>query len=514
MKNKNGYPIVFTSSATEMSDFRDDPFRAFMGGFPQFFTVIQGYPPIKHDERGAKFAPYGLRKIQAILLKNGFKDEDMIAVHPKYIKKVVGTDTKIIAISAMDPLALAYVDLTYSGFLGMGEATNALEFRKMCFKIKSLKNRHIKLIVGGAGTWQIANNKAMNYLGVDHVIMGESEMGVADTFRKIGKNEQLPPVIKFTSPTEESIIPIQHGVIHGGVELSRGCGRNCQFCSPTMRNRRDIPVDQVLNEVEVNVRAGNRMITLISEDILIYGCKSPKFIPNEDAICNLAKGIAKFGEIKYIQPVHISLACVSAAPTIIPKLTEIFWDKSINQIKGRYRIHKRQIMSAETGIETGSPRIMEKYMRGKCLPFTPKEWPDIVLQSMGILNDNDWLPLASFLLDMPEETEDDTLKTIELVDDLKGYEVFLMPVLFVPLGDCILRNERKADWSKVTDASRELFLRCWENNVYTYKDDYIKGIYKTIIRLLAGGIYLYYYRWREQRKSYKRLIKYISGLTA
>ena len=170
-------------------------------------------------------------------------------------------------------------------------------------------------------------------------------------------------------------------------------------------------------------------------------------------------------------------------------------------------------MSAETGIESGSPRIIEKYMKGKPLPFTPKEWPEIVIQSMGILNDNDWLPLASFLLDMPGETEDDTLKTIELVDELRHYNVFLIPVLFVPLGECILRNERKADWNAISDASKELFIRCWQNNAETYREDYLKGFRRYIVSFMVGGLYYGYYIWKNARKEYSRFLKNIAGIS-
>jgi len=496
-----------------MSDFKEDPFVAFTAGFPKFFTMWNGYPPVEHDERGAKYAPYGMRKVQAILLENGFSEEDIITTHPKYLKRYIGSNTKIIAISAMDPLALAYVDLTYSSFIGMGEPTNALEFRKMLLKQKCLKKYRPKIVIGGAGAWQVANKKAMDYLGIDHIILGEAELIIAEIFSKLIRNEKVPPIIKSNSPNKQAIVPIKHPVIHGGVELSRGCGRNCQFCTPTMRKRRDIPLEHIIKEVDVNIHGGNRMITLITEDLLLYGCKSPKFIPNEEKVCELCREIAQFKSIRFIQPVHISLAAVNAAPKLIPKLTEIFWDHSINQIRGRYHIHGRQIMSAETGIETGSPRILSKYMRGKCLPFTPKEWPEIVIQALGILNDNDWLPLASFLLDMPGETEDDTLRTIELVDDLRKFDIFLMPILFVPLKDCILKNERKANWNTISKTSRELFLRCWEYNSEVYKEDYLKGVMKYFLRFSAAGLYLTYFRWRHVKKDSKRLIMKMTGLS-
>jgi len=154
-------------------------------------------------------------------------------------------------------------------------------------------------------------------------------------------------------------------------------------------------------------------------------------------------------------------------------------------------------------------------MRGKPLPFMCKEWPEIVVQACGILNDNDWIPLTSFLLDMPGETEDDTMKTIELVDEMRHYNVFLMPVLFVPLGDCVLRNARKADWSKVSEASYELFIRCWEYNVEQYKQDFLKGSMKLVMPFVSGLLYWGYYRWRRDvanRSLFNRLLNTVSGL--
>ena len=87
-----------------------------------------------------------------------------------------------------------------------------------------------------------------------------------------------------------------------------------------------------------------------------------------------------------------------------------------------------------------------------------------------------------------------------------------MPVLFVPLGDCILQNERKPNWDAISDVSKELFLRCWENNVYTYKGDYLKGFRKYIVSLFTGSLYFLYYHWKHEKRLYGRLLKRISGI--
>jgi radical SAM superfamily enzyme YgiQ (UPF0313 family) len=59
-------------------------------------------------------------------------------------------------------------------------------------------------------------------------------------------------------------IPVIRRAVAGGgtVEITRGCGRGCQFCSPDLLAFRSIPKDRILQEVEVLVRNGQRGICL------------------------------------------------------------------------------------------------------------------------------------------------------------------------------------------------------------------------------------------------------------
>jgi len=43
---------------------------------------------------------------------------------------------------------------------------------------------------------------------------------------------------------------------------------------------------------------------------------------------------------------------------------------------------------------------MEKYMRGKALPYDVKDWHDIVVQGTGIFNDNGWRPMGTIIMMM------------------------------------------------------------------------------------------------------------------
>jgi len=507
---QRGSNIVLTASAAEMSDFNKNPFIAFTGGFPtgflpSFFLKKYWYPPIESDRRGiAKYAPYGLRKIEASLIENGFDDSDVAVVHPNDLDRFVGSKTRVVGISTMDPLGMGFVSSTYSSLLGIEEPINAMEFRKLMQR-RCLRKYKPKIIIGGAGSWQLERLKLTEALGVDCVIIGEGEEVAPEIFSKAVRGEALPRVVYAKSPNYEKIPSIKRASIYGCVEISRGCERNCQFCTPTTRHRISFPLDKIMKEVEINAEGGSNMILLNTEDALLYGAEEGSFIPNRKAVLNLFKKVSSYPEVKIIQPAHISLASVVADTGLIGDLSEILashtWAKH----------HGKPIITAETGVESGSPRIIQKYMAGKALPFKPKEWNAIVPQAFGILNDNNWYPLATLIVGLPEETEDDVIMTIELVEDLYEYRAFFVPLLFVPLEDCILRNERGANLSSLSRAQWELISLCWEYNIDFWRS-FNKGLHKFFFQFIAGLFYLSYYKWKVQGKFLRRLIMKIAGI--
>ncbi|MCP8322023.1 MAG: radical SAM protein, partial [archaeon] len=118
---------MLTASATEMSDFKNNSFIAFVGGFakgpiPLWFLRKKLYPPVKRNNDGrAKYAPYGLRKVEALLLENGFDESEVAVVHPLDLDAFIGPETKAVGVSSMDPMGMGYVSKTYSSLVGGGE---------------------------------------------------------------------------------------------------------------------------------------------------------------------------------------------------------------------------------------------------------------------------------------------------------------------------------------------------------------------------------------------------------
>jgi len=180
----------------------------------------------------------------------------------------------------------------------------------------------------------------------------------------------------------------------------------------------------------------------------------------------------------------MSLAPAVCNPDMVKEVAEIL-------INHNWYYHgKKPIVTSETGIETGSVRLMKKYMAGKMLPYKPEQWKEIVSQAFGILNDNDWYPLATLIIGLPEENEDDVAETLELMDDLKGYNAFYVPLLFVPLENCLLMNKRGAELDSLSKIRWEFLTRCWEYNIRIWGDTFLEHrihnpvLYKIVKRLL------------------------------
>jgi len=491
-----------------MNLFKNNPFMAFSASFPTTmvpFNVMQSFlrsPPENHPAGRAVFAPYGLRKLEAILINHGFKESDIAVVHPSKLDKFVGNNTKVVGISSMDPLGIAYVSLTYSELIGFGsEPSTRFEFRKL-FNKKCLKTKKAKIIFGGAGAWQLENEKIRKMFGIDCVFLGEAEKVAPEVFSKAVNRENLPPIVYGEETETEEIPSIRHASIHGCVEISRGCNRNCQFCAPTTRKRRFIPMSRVLEEVQVNVREGNGMIIFCTEDFFLYNSEQ-NFIPKRKAVVELCRKVADCPGVQHIQPAHMSLAPVVVDPKMVEEVAEILLQKSWGTLDGR------PFFTSETGIETGSKRMIRKYMAGKPLPFKPEDWPRIVTQAFGILNDNFGYPLATWIVGLPGENEEDILASIELVEDLKGTKGFFVPLFFVPLGESTLKTAKGVDSKALTELHWEFFAECWKYNLNVWRKPWaLRGVRSLLSRILvpmvAGFMYLLYYKHRPSAKFFKK----------
>jgi radical SAM superfamily enzyme YgiQ (UPF0313 family) len=485
-----GKKIVLTASAIEMSDFNLNPFVAFTGGFPakiipKSILRKRWYPPTPFNPDGtAKFAPYGLRKVEALLAEE-FGEENVVTVHPAMLDRFVGSETKVVGITSMDPLGIGFVSRTYTGILAIsGKSMSAMEFEDLLAHPVFSKYK-VKKILGGSGAWQVHKAGLQQALGIDTIVMGEAEAEVIDIFKKAINGEKLPEIVMCKKPDPQIIPTIKKPALYGFVEITRGCGRGCAFCSPTMRQRHSFPLEHILKEVELNARNGTKMIGLQTDDVFLYNVK-PGFIPNRDSIVKLIKSVHDVPGVEYIQIAHASLAPVVYDPKMLEEICPLLLEKT----RWKY-FDGKPYCTLEVGIETGSERLMEKYMRGKALPYSTDKWQEIVVQAIQIMNDNGMYPLGTLITGLPGETPDDTVKTLELLDKLKDLKVFFVPLLFTSEEECLLNREKHADLSDLSDLAWQFIAKCWEHNVRWWT----KPKAKPLMMLGSMLAYFMYYRW-------------------
>jgi len=414
--------IVLTADRTLMSDYNNIIFLGFAACAPKF---IPGWlyemifcPPLEEGSDGQVVHGHcGQRKIQSALLRAGFSDKDIAVASPDHLSNFIHEDTKALCITTHDPLGLGPASSTFSD-LGGREPYTSYFFRKLVNN-PLIKKHDVTVLVGGSGAWQVANEKIMEQLGIDCVVLGEGEITAVDLINKVLNNKPIPKIVQGEVVPLENIPLIQKPTINGVIEITRGCGRGCRFCNPTMLNFRCQPIEYIKKEAMINAKIGN-IITLHAEDVLRY--KADGFIPNEKAVRTL------FSEMKNITPdvgiSHFAYSSVVAKPNLIEDISDILEVGS-----PRY-----PFLSGQVGIETGSSDLISKYMKGKVKPFKPNEWRDIVIQGNNILHDNHWVPVETLIMGLPKETSSDVRKTIDLVEDLAPYKSLIVPLFFVPLG--------------------------------------------------------------------------------
>jgi radical SAM superfamily enzyme YgiQ (UPF0313 family) len=502
MPKNVGVPIVLTASMIEMSDFNLNPFMAFSGGFPlilpKYFLRKRLYPsPPFNGDSTAKFAPYGLRKVEALLIKE-FGSENVVTVPPHYLHKFIGPKTKVVGISTMDPLGIGFVSRTYTSILGLNETSmTRAEFEDLLSN-SSFRRYKPTIIVGGSGAWQISGANLQDKLGIDSILIGEAEHSVIEIFKKALDGEKLDKVITMQIPERKEIPIIKNPSLYGTVEITRGCGRGCAFCSPTVRQRYSFPLEHILEEVKLNAKNGTRMILLQTDDIFLYKSKG-NFIPNREAIVKLIQRVNRVEGVDYIQVAHASLAPIVYDRKIVDEITPALMEKSFWYCNGKH------CASIEVGIETGSTQLMEKHMKGKVLPYKPEQWQDIVVQAIGNLNDNIIYPLATLILGLPGEKEEDVHSTLELLDKLKGAKIFYVPLLFTSEEESFLNRHRDQDLIDLDELQWDILSKCWRSNLdlWAPKQNRIA---------LFGALLTYpYYRWKHGRKISKPMLKF-SGL--
>jgi len=455
LARRRGYKIVLTADRTLMSEYGGGIFMGFSACVPKGLVPDYVYfnffcPSVGVGPNGeAEVAPCGLRRVEAALLEYGFSEDEVIVAHPDYLDRVIGPETRVLGVNETDPLGIGPATTTFTELFG-GEAYMAIKFREIVFH-PAVREHGVKIIVGGPGAWQLeVHEEVRRQYDIDCVVVGEAEEIAGPLFEKAVRGEKLPEVVHGTVTPPEKVPNIRRPTVCGIVEIARGCGRGCRFCEPTLAKLRSFPMEKIVKDVEVNVRAGRQPI-LHAEDVLRYGAKS--FMPEKEKVLRLFKAVRAVPGVEHVGMSHFALSSVAAAPDLVEELTPImgasekFW------------------ASGQTGIETGSPRMIDLHMRGKVKPFRPEEWPEVVVRAFEVMRENYWVPCATLIIGLPGETEKDVELTIDLVERLRPFKSLIVPLFFVAMGALRRKGHRSMELRDLTIRRSELLLKAWKHNL-------------------------------------------------
>ena len=463
------YPkVVLTADRTLMSPYRGISLASFFGCAPaidvnrdhnsiwyhifgnqvtprMLFDFICN--PIPHTNGLADFAPYGLRKVEAALVRDGYSREDVVVAHPDQIEKFIGPGTEVVGTYEMDPLGMGPVTMTFT--YGRKQMSfDEFYSRELHLRIKAAKEKNgsnAKVVAGASGTWQYNYDPAkIEEYGLYGIVEGDmggigpeldgaggkffdalinGDMETANPFKK---NKFKVEIKEFNrenrkyhgrfihyheEPSVDEIPTIINPSMHGMVEVMRGCGRGCKFCDVTLRPLRYYPVEKVQKEIEINMKYGGAKNAWIhSDDIFVYGMNprtTKNMQPNREALEELFKGIMATG-IEHTNPTHGTLAGAIADERLIPNISKTIKASPDNHI------------GIQCGFETGSIRLIEKYADRKLAPFKPSEWHWVVKSAVKTLNENYWVPAFTLIMGLDNnETPEDSWDTIQLIHELE-----------------------------------------------------------------------------------------------
>ena len=249
------------------------------------------------------------------------------------------------------------------------------------------------------------------------------------------KVEEIPTIIK---PSR-----------FGEVQVTRGCPRGCQFCSITPETFRSIPLSDIIKEVNLNQNAGQNSVELLTDDILLYGSK--RLGVNHEAIVNLFTEVKKQG-VDLIYFPHISSPGVLSSP------------KTVEEISHIAEYDKYRAEAPVVGLESGSERIISRYMRGKPFPWKPSDWKNVILESTPIMNDAYITPCYTMTIGYEDETDEDLQESIDLVQNIidEKLRAWVFPLPVIPMGTSRIRNNPFPILEKLPKGYWDLLYTSWK----------------------------------------------------
>ena len=461
-------------------------------------------PRVSADRVGrASSASISIRRVESCLLaRTELTSRDVVCVTPESLGKVLGPWVKIVGVSSSDPLGGGMSNTTTSSFWP-GELYTALWTDQMMQRIRRAKDRWgFTVIAGGGGAWQWARDRAAaERQGIDVIFEGYFESAGPQLVTDILAGRAAPNHVPAGETATAAIEPMTGPAVLGMLELSRGCGKGCDFCPMAAHRMEHVSPETILADLETNVAGGQMSAVSGSEDFFRYGGTGSKV--NFEALRSLLERMHEVRGLGFMQIDHANISSVLQLSV-----------EELREIRRLLRFGRdAKYLWVNMGIETASPRLLRSVSPGKAAPFALDDWEDMVRDAAGRINDAGFFPVFSIVLGLPGETPDDVARTMKLVQDLDRRPVVIFPIFYEPLPKPGAEPRGAFSLHSLTPAHLELYTTCYEINFRRipplFWDNQRAGgvgrLKRTMLQLLGRG------EMRMWRKAFKRLRK-VHGL--
>lgn len=412
-------------------------------------------PPVRADISGrAKTAPIGLRRIESSLMHfTNLAKNDIVCTTPEKLPSLLGPWVKIIAFSSSDPLGIGMSNTTTTSFWS-GRLYTSYWTEKMLTELKPFKDKYnFKVIAGGAGVWQFkANPQKASQLGIDIIYEGYFESSGPELFSQLLQGQDSQSYLFADDCTADSIKPIQAASMLGIIELTRGCGRGCRFCTMAKVKPIHLPTETILSDLQTNISAGITSVVSASEDFFRYGSMTTK--PDFEKLHDLLTQMQQLKGLSFMQLDHANITSVLQ-----------FTDDQLKEIRTLLTWRRKtDYLWVNMGVESANGRLVARNSPGKIAPFNPDDWPQMVLDAADKLKRTGFFGVYSVILGLPGENPDDVKQTLKLIKKLQSGRAVVFPIFYQPVLNDEIENKIAFTLDKMRPYHLELYISCYENN--------------------------------------------------
>lgn len=412
-------------------------------------------PKVKvYDDGRAAVVPLGLRRVESALLKyTELTADDIVCTTPEGLKKVLGPWVKVVGVSSSDPLGQGMSNTTTTSFWD-GELYTRLWTRQLLESVYEAKEKWgFKVVGGGAGAWQWDRyDDEVAKKCIDVVFEGYFENDGPKLFENLINGVATDNYICEENTAVDKVCSITGASLLGIVELSRGCGRGCNFCTMSRKKMGHLPVETIISDLKRNVSAGVRSVVSGSEDFFRYGSDTTK--PDFDKLCGLLHEMQKIKDLSFMQIDHGNI-------TSVMQLS----DDELREIRRLLTWSKRSdYLWVNMGVESANGHLVAANCPGKVAPCNPDDWEDVVRETVDRMSRTGFFSVVSLVLGLPGETPEDVAKTYKLVKYLEKKDAVIFPVFYEPYSAIEIKEGKRFSVEKMRADHLALYSTCYEVN--------------------------------------------------